>query len=77
MSGTRPLAVVTGASSGIGFELASICAEEGFDLVVGENLVVVRGDFNAGNVVFVFVCASGCCGVSLVVRHARYGSRRR
>ena len=31
---TRPLAVVTGASSGIGFELACKCASEGFDLVL-------------------------------------------
>jgi short-subunit dehydrogenase len=31
---SRPLAVVTGASSGIGFELAKICALENFDLVV-------------------------------------------
>jgi short-subunit dehydrogenase len=31
---TRPLAVVTGASTGIGFELAKCCAENGFDLVV-------------------------------------------
>jgi len=31
---TRPLAIVTGASSGIGLELAAICAEEGFDLLV-------------------------------------------
>jgi short-subunit dehydrogenase len=31
---TRPLAVVTGASTGIGYELAKCCAEEGFDLVV-------------------------------------------
>ena len=31
---TRPLAVVTGASSGIGFELAKLCAEHGFDLVI-------------------------------------------
>lgn len=31
---TRPLAVVTGASSGIGLELASRFAAEGFDLVV-------------------------------------------
>ncbi|MGE3771621.1 MAG: SDR family NAD(P)-dependent oxidoreductase [Gammaproteobacteria bacterium] len=30
----RPLAVVTGASSGIGLELALRCAENGFDLVV-------------------------------------------
>jgi uncharacterized protein len=30
----RPLAVVTGASSGIGYELARLCAENGFDLVV-------------------------------------------
>jgi short-subunit dehydrogenase len=33
-SAIRPLAVVTGASSGIGFELAKIAAKEGFDLVV-------------------------------------------
>lgn len=30
----RPLAVVTGASTGIGFELARCCAVEGFDLIV-------------------------------------------
>jgi short-subunit dehydrogenase len=31
---SRPLAVVTGASSGIGLELAKCCAENGFDLVI-------------------------------------------
>jgi uncharacterized protein len=33
---TRPrsLAVVTGASSGIGFELARLCAANGFDLIL-------------------------------------------
>ena len=31
---TRSLALVTGASTGIGYELARICAENGFDLVV-------------------------------------------
>jgi short-subunit dehydrogenase len=30
----RPLAIVTGASSGIGFELACECARNGFDLLV-------------------------------------------
>jgi uncharacterized protein len=32
--GLRPLAMVTGASSGIGYELAICCARNGFDLVV-------------------------------------------
>lgn len=31
---TRPFAIVTGASSGIGFELAKICGESGFDLLI-------------------------------------------
>jgi len=34
MNNIRPLAVVTGASSGIGYELARLCAEHGFDLVI-------------------------------------------
>lgn len=32
--GARPLALVTGASTGIGFELARCCAENGFDLLI-------------------------------------------
>lgn len=32
--GIRPLAVVTGASTGIGYELAKCCARNGFDLVI-------------------------------------------
>src|SRR4051812_33584816 len=31
---SRKLAVVTGASSGIGLELAKICAQDGYDLVI-------------------------------------------
>jgi short-subunit dehydrogenase len=34
MATPRPLAAVTGASSGIGLELARCCAEHGFDLLV-------------------------------------------
>lgn len=34
MSTPRPLAVVTGASSGIGYELAKLCAEHGYDLAI-------------------------------------------
>ena len=33
-SNTRPLAIVTGASSGIGYELAKLCAEKGYDLLI-------------------------------------------
>ncbi len=30
----KPLAIVTGASTGIGYELAKCCAEDGFDLII-------------------------------------------
>jgi short-subunit dehydrogenase len=45
---TRPLAVVTGASSGIGYELAKQFAQNGFDLVVtatGHSINEVAGAF--------------------------------
>ncbi|MGC4083779.1 MAG: SDR family NAD(P)-dependent oxidoreductase [Vicinamibacterales bacterium] len=35
---SKPLALVTGASSGIGYELAAVCAQEGFDLVVAADM---------------------------------------
>ena len=34
MSADRPIAIVTGASTGIGFELARRCANEGYDLLI-------------------------------------------
>jgi uncharacterized protein len=34
---TRKLAVVTGASSGIGCELARIAADEGYDMLIAAN----------------------------------------
>lgn len=39
----RPLAVVTGASSGIGRELARCCAQEGFDLVIAADEPDIAG----------------------------------
>jgi short-subunit dehydrogenase len=33
-SNARPFAIVTGASSGIGYELAKLCAENGYDLLI-------------------------------------------
>jgi short-subunit dehydrogenase len=33
----RPLAIVTGASTGIGYELAKCCAEEDFDLLIASD----------------------------------------
>ena len=46
---SRQLAVVTGASSGIGFELARICASNNFDLVLAadESLEAAAGTFRA------------------------------
>jgi hypothetical protein len=34
MYATRPFAIATGASTGIGFELAKRCAQEGYDLLI-------------------------------------------
>jgi short-subunit dehydrogenase len=34
MSANRPFAIITGASTGIGFELARRCAKEGYDLLI-------------------------------------------
>ncbi len=49
----RKLALVTGASTGIGFELASIAAEEGYDLLVAadEELInAAAADFGQHNI---------------------------
>jgi len=42
-SNTRPLAIVTGASSGIGYELAILAAQNGFDLVVAADEPAIHG----------------------------------
>src|SRR3954470_7163206 len=41
-STTRPLAIVTGASSGIGYELAKCCDDHGFDLLVAADDPVIN-----------------------------------
>src|SRR5215207_5785234 len=41
---TKPLAVVTGASSGIGLELAKLCAENGFDLVLAADTPLAEAE---------------------------------
>jgi uncharacterized protein len=41
-SATRPLAIVTGASSGIGYELAKCCAEQGFDLLIAADQPTIQ-----------------------------------
>ena len=38
----KKLAVITGASSGIGYELAILCAREGYDLVVAADAAEIR-----------------------------------
>lgn len=45
----RPLALVTGASSGIGYGLAKLAAEHGYDLIVAADtpLAAAVGDFQA------------------------------
>src|SRR5438874_13541699 len=55
----RPLAVVTGASSGIGYYLAKECAENGFDLLIvadDPKINDVARDFPLGTLVDAIEC---------------------
>lgn len=70
---TRPLAVVTGASAGIGYELAKLCAEAGHDLVVAADQAKIAQaatffrEFGAGRVDPVEVDLSTVEGVDRLV----------
>jgi short-subunit dehydrogenase len=47
-SAGRALAIVTGASSGIGYELARQCAENGFDLLIAaDEAAILRRTISA------------------------------
>jgi short-subunit dehydrogenase len=53
----RPFAIVTGASTGIGYELARICAREGYDLLIAADepeietaAAGLRGEPDAGTI---------------------------
>jgi short-subunit dehydrogenase len=39
---SRPLAIVTGASTGIGYELAKLCAQNGYDLLVAADQAAIQ-----------------------------------
>jgi len=43
MATARPLAAVTGASTGIGFELAQCCADHGYDLLIAADNAEIEG----------------------------------
>ncbi len=42
-AGERPFAIITGASTGIGYELAKVCAREGFNLLVAADEPAIQG----------------------------------
>jgi short-subunit dehydrogenase len=42
MTSSKPLAIITGASTGIGYELALQCAERGFDLIVAADEPAIK-----------------------------------
>jgi short-subunit dehydrogenase len=47
---TKPLAIVTGASTGIGYELAKLCAQNGYDLLIAADQAEIHDaarDFQA------------------------------
>jgi short-subunit dehydrogenase len=39
---SRPLAIVTGASTGIGYELAKLCAQNGYDLLIAADQAAIH-----------------------------------
>jgi short-subunit dehydrogenase len=85
----RPLAVVTGASSGIGYHLARLAAQHGYDLVVaadtpladavrefealGANVQAVQGDLASTEGVLHLITAIGEREVDALMANAGHG----
>ena len=47
---SKPLAIITGASAGIGYELAKLCAQNGYDLLIAADQAAIHDaakDFQA------------------------------
>src|SRR5689334_18326145 len=78
MNTSRPFAIVTGASSGIGLELARVAAMRGYDLLIAadrpldEQAAELRG--HGGTVVTVEADLATRDGVDALYRHV--GNRR-
>ncbi|RZL85746.1 MAG: SDR family NAD(P)-dependent oxidoreductase, partial [Variovorax sp.] len=82
----RPLALVTGASSGIGFQLAILAAQNGFDLVIGADqpldtavtelralgaeVTTVQGDFATREGVYRLLEAAAARGIDALFANA-------
>ena len=78
---TRPLAIVTGASAGIGYELAMLCARNGYDLVIAADQAKIEEaaeDFRALGVSVEAVEADLATleGVDRLCRRSGQGRRR-
>jgi len=85
----RPFAIVTGASSGIGYELAAICAREGYDLLIAAdrevtsaaNLLRAEGaaveglqvDLSTLDGVARLMAATGARSVDVLIANAGHG----
>lgn len=66
---SKPFAIVTGASSGIGFELAATCAREAFDLLVAADVSEIASAADRFRALGAEVTVLRAC------RHAGYAGR--